>query len=99
MLPRASGFTLLELAIVLVVFGVVFSLAAAVLPRRAEVQIEQEAVRLARVLDALQREALLQARPTGLRITGQGYETLHLNLQNMVWEGNTARLLVPHEVG
>jgi len=97
--PRAGGFTLIELAIVMAVLGVVLSLATVVLPRRAEVQAQQEASRLVRVLDALQREALLQGRPAGLRITGTGYETLRLDQQHMAWEGNAGRLLAPRDLG
>ncbi len=99
MRPRAGGFTLIELAIVMAVLGVVLSLAMVVLPRRAEVQAQQEASRLVRVLDALQREALLQGRPAGLRITGTGYETLRLDQQHMAWEGNAGRLLAPRDLG
>ena len=97
--PRAGGFTLIELAIVMAVLGVVLSLATVVLPRRGEVQAQQEASRLVRVLDALQREALLQGRPAGLRITGTGYETLRLDQQHMAWEGNAGRLLAPRDLG
>lgn len=95
---RASGFTMIELMLVLAVLGVMFSLAAVVLPSRTEAQLQQETARLVSVLAALQREAMLQASPAGLRISARGYEPLSLNSESLEWEHAQGRLLAPRQL-
>lgn len=73
---RSRGFTLIELLVVLVIIGTVVSLAAMALSDNRGEQMEQEARRLAAVLQLAADEAVLSAAPIGVRFYHNGYAFL-----------------------
>ena len=92
----SRGFTLIELMLVMVVLGVMLSLAAGVLPDRNEARLANEVARLVKVLDTLQREAMLQRTQTGLVIAPDGYRSSILYVQSLEWGGSDLKILAPH---
>ncbi len=92
----SRGFTLLELMLVMVVLGVLLSLAAVVLPDRNSALLANETARLVKVLDTLQLEAMLQHTQTGLLLDDAGYRSSILNLQNLEWAESNAAILDAH---
>lgn len=92
---RTRGFTLIELMVVLVVVAVILSLASSVLPDRNASRLANEAARLAKALNTLQMEALLQRTQTGLVLEPGGYRAVLLNLQTLEWESRESGILGP----
>ncbi len=96
--PPSRGFTLVELMLVMVVLGVMLSLATVILPDRNGVLLANESARLIKVLDTLQLEAMLQHTRTGLVLDPNGYRSRVLNLQNLDWGESNLRILDAHEL-
>lgn len=71
-----QGFTLMELMVVLVVLGVMVGLATLSIGDRTGAVVEEEADRLAALLRLAQEEAILAARPLGLRVEPDRYQFL-----------------------
>ncbi len=83
---RASGFTLLELLIVLVIVSVLFSfLTLTIRINSPEDLIKQEAHRLNRLLQLALEEAVLRNTEYGLRFNNRGYQFLQLN-EAGIWQ-------------
>ena len=85
--PLASGFTLLELLVVIVIIGIIASMA--VVSTRVlggDHEMDQEARRLAAVLAQAREEAILQGRDLGLRVDARGYDFLSYDSRNERWE-------------
>jgi len=83
---RLSGFTLLELLVVIVIIGIIISVASVsvnVLGR--DNQIEDQAKRLNAVISQAREEAELQARDTGLYIERDGYLFMRYNYPTHTW--------------
>ena len=93
---RGQGFTLLELMLAMVVLGVLLSLAAVVLPDRNSALLANETARLVKVLETLQREAMLQQTQAGLLVDPAGYRSSVLNLQNLEWSDSNLDILDVH---
>lgn len=93
-----KGFTLIELLLVLVVVSVMLSLAMAVLPDRNASRMANEAVRLVKVLDTLQLEAMLQRTQSGLLVDEDGYRAAILNLYTLEWESSDLKILAPRQL-
>jgi len=72
-----AGFTLVELMVVIVIVGIMASVAVMSAPGRRTLSAEadQFAARLTRA----QEEAVLTNRPVGVRVTGQGYSFVARN--------------------
>jgi general secretion pathway protein H len=70
-----SGFTLLELLVVLVIIGIATSVAVLALPKSTQ-GLEDDAVRLAVRLDAARARAVALQAPVRLVIDAQGYQFL-----------------------
>lgn len=82
-----SGFTLLELLVVLVIVGVMVAMATlsfGVLGR--DRQSEEEARRFWTVLQQAREEAELQVEDIGIFMTTTGYEYLRFNSRKNLWE-------------
>jgi general secretion pathway protein H len=90
-----AGFTLLELMVVLVIIGVIFSFAVLSMGGDKYVEaMEREARRLATVVDMASDEAVLLGEEVAIRFFDDGYE--FLILQNNIWlasgDGNLMKM-------
>ena len=86
-LRRLAGFTLLELMVVLVLIGIIFSFAVLSL-RGTDVSdlMEQETRRLATLLELAGDEAILRGEELAVNFTDDGYE--FLVLQENIWQSS-----------
>jgi general secretion pathway protein H len=76
---RASGFTLFELIVIVLILTVIVGLVGLNLTRDASDQLKDEAQRLAMVLQAAEEEAILNGRVFVLALTRDGYQVLTPN--------------------
>jgi general secretion pathway protein H len=86
-MPQSSGFTLLELLVVLVVVAIMVSMATlsfGVLGR--DRQAEEESRRFWTVLQQAREEAELQAEDLGIFVAGDSYEYLRFDVRRDEWQ-------------
>lgn len=91
-----SGFTLLEIMVVVVLIGILTSFAVMRIGGDDD-RPEREARRLAAVLDAATDEAVIQAQELGLRLDDDGYTVVQLDGNG--WDADAFRhdrALAPH---
>ena len=84
---RASGFTLLEVLVVVIIIGIITSMA--VVSTRVlggDHEMDREARRLQAVLGQAREDAMLEGRDVGLRIDALGYDFLRYDGRNERWE-------------
>ena len=82
-----SGFTLLEVLVVLVIIGIVTAMAVvSTSVLGGDRQIDEEAQRLQAVLAQAREESMLDGRDVGLRVDRQGYDFLRYNGRVGAWE-------------
>ena len=89
--PPASGFTLLEVLVVIVIIGIITSMA--VVSTRVlggDHEMDQEARRLVAVLGQAREDAMLEGRDVGLRIDARGYDFMR-------WDGRVEQWLLESE--
>ena len=86
-LRRSAGFTLLELMVVLVLIGIIFSFAVLSM-RGTDISdlMEQETRRLAMLLELAGDEAILRGEELAVNFTDDGYE--FLVLQDNIWRSS-----------
>lgn len=95
---RCRGFTLLELLVVVLLVGLLTSLAVlGIQGRSVRERQHEEARRLLARMDLAREEAVLRAGSLGLRLTPRGYR--FLQLRNGAWHVlRDDRTLAPHEL-
>ena len=84
---RNSGFTLLEVLVVIVIIGIISSMA--VVSTRVlggDHEMEQEARRLQAVLLQAREEAMLEGRDIGLRLDRYGYDFQRFDGRYQLWD-------------
>jgi general secretion pathway protein H len=82
---RTSGFTLLEVLVVLVIIGIVTTMAVvSVNVLGGDHEMQQESERLLAILTQAREDAVLQSRDLGFRLDETGYEFL-------AYDGRTTR--------
>jgi general secretion pathway protein H len=84
--PRLTqGFTLLELLVVLLIIGIVVSLATLSVGGNENRALHDEAQRLSALLDLASQESVLNGREMALQVDEQGYEFLIYDDDKQEW--------------
>ncbi|MFO1394247.1 MAG: type II secretion system minor pseudopilin GspH [Steroidobacteraceae bacterium] len=83
----ASGFTLLEVLVVVVIIGIITSVAViSVHVLGGDHEMQQEADRLAALLGQAREDAMLHGRDLGLRVDERGYDFLRYDSRLERWQ-------------
>ena len=83
---RASGFTLLEVLVVIVIIGIITTMAVvSTHVLGGDHEMDQEAARLAAVLGQAREDAMLQGQDVGFRVDTAGYDFLRYDSRSDRW--------------
>lgn len=95
---RHSGFTLLEVVVVLLIITIILGMVGVNLTRNPADTLRDEADRLALVLQNAQQQAILEGKPYGFKFTEKGYQFLRLDANYHLVPIETEELLTPREL-
>lgn len=95
---RLTGFTLLEVVVVLLIITIILGMVGVNLTRNPADTLRDEADRLALVLQNAQQQAILEGKPYGFTFTEKGYVFLQLDPDNHLVPIETDELLTPREL-
>lgn len=90
------GFTLIEIAIVLLIIGIITSFAALSFAPFGNQQLKQEAQKMARLLEYASQEAILTSSEIKLSLESDGYQFSRLKEEQ--WEAIDDGLLKPRQL-
>jgi len=93
-----SGFTLIELVVILLVLSVIFGMVGINLTRDDTDILRDEGDRLAVLIQAAHEEAIMQARPFALTPVPEGYQFLRLGDDNKLQPIQSGDLLGPRKL-
>ena len=89
---HTPGFTLIEIMVVIVIIGVILSFATLSIGSGGlEQKLEQEAQRLASLLQLASEEAIMQSQEMGISFESEQYEFYIFPIQKQQWQKLTAR--------
>lgn len=98
MIAPPQGFTLLEIMVVLVLMGILASLAVLSVGGGPQDRLAQEGQRLAALLELQQQEAILTGEVRGVQFGRQGYAILTLDEQGTWGPPDATNTLIRHEL-
>ena len=98
MIAPPQGFTLLEIMVVLVLMGILASLAVLSVGGGSQDRLAQEGQRLAALLELQQQEAILTGEIRGVQFGRQGYAILTLDEQGTWGPPDATNTLIRHEL-
>ena len=82
----AGGFTLLELLVVIVIIGIITTMATiSVRVLGGDHEMQQEAERLQAILTQVREDAMMQGRDIGLRVDTHSYDFLDYDARSELW--------------
>lgn len=91
----ARGFTLIELAVILLIITITLGLVGINLQRGDSTRARDEADRIVILLQAAREEAILQGLPLAVRFTRDGYQFLRLNVKGKLEPIEDDEVLTP----
>ena len=96
--PRQAGFTLLEILVVLILLGIILSVAVLSTGGGKERELEQEVQRMVRLIELAKEEAVLNRIELAIKFSPNAYEFLRQENDN--WLPYTDhRLFAPRSLG
>ncbi len=81
---RQAGFTLLEILVVMILLGIILSVAVFSVGGSKEGEIEQEVQRMVRLIQLAKEEAILNRQELAVKFSPTAYEFLRLEDENWV---------------
>jgi general secretion pathway protein H len=93
----ASGFTLLEVLVVLVIMAAMAGLLVLGFKDSPQQHVRREASDLAALLNAAADEAVLRGMELGLAIDNEGYRFVYFDAEKKQWLAAAEKILGPHK--
>jgi general secretion pathway protein H len=82
---KQSGFTLIEIMVVVVIVAVISSAVVPMMTKNADDVLTEQAERFVALVNLAQNEAILQSRQLGLQVDAQGYSFLKQDDEGKYW--------------
>jgi general secretion pathway protein H len=96
--PRQAGFTLLEILVVLILLGIILSVAVLSTGGGKERELEQEVQRMVRLIELAKEEAVLNRLELAIKFSPHAYEFLRQENDNWLPYADH-RLFAPRTLG